>query len=63
MSFKKKHVIPKKTKIQDFMGKIISFFGTLSFNSAILATWLNLGAPQFRKMSLKYMKNEIIHNF
>jgi hypothetical protein len=56
MSFKKKHVIPKKTKIQDFMGKIISFFGTLSFNSAILA-------PQFRKMSLKYMKNEIIHNF
>jgi hypothetical protein len=36
-----------KQKIQDFTGKTNCFLGTLPFNlGAILATWLDLGAPQ-----------------
>jgi hypothetical protein len=36
-----------KQKIQDFMDKTNFFLDSLPFSSiAILATWLNLGAPQ-----------------
>jgi hypothetical protein len=37
----------KKVKIQDSMGKINFFFGTMLFNFwAVLVTWLQIGAPQ-----------------
>jgi hypothetical protein len=36
-----------KIKIQDFIGKTNFCFGTMPYNPrVVLATWLNLGAPQ-----------------
>jgi hypothetical protein len=44
MSNKKK---VKKVKNQDFMGKTSFFLSTLPFSpSAVLTTWLHVGAPQ-----------------
>jgi hypothetical protein len=36
-----------KVKIQDSIGKTSFFFSTMPFSpSAVLATWLHVGAPQ-----------------